>query len=139
MLAAWIVSVFAMAFGAALGARGLLDPHWAARLVRLKEDGRGGFAEFRATFGGVFLGLHAAALAFTALYLYAGAGVIGMAAAGATATLAFGWAGAAFGRLVSIWRDKTGTAFNWISVAVETTLAAAIGAPWALWLLVGLS
>jgi hypothetical protein len=134
MLIAWIVSALGMGFGAFLGARGLVDPRWAATLVRLREGPAGGFAEFRATYGGVFLGLHLAALAFTLAYLRTGNAVIGVAATGAAATLAFGWAGAAFGRLVSIWRDKTGTAFNWTSVGVESALALAIGAPWALWL-----
>jgi hypothetical protein len=137
MLAAWIVSALGMAFGAYLGLRGLLDPRWASRLVRLKEDEQGGgFAEFRATYGGVFLGLHAAGLALTLQYLRSGHEVIGVAATGAVAALAFGWAGAAFGRLVSMWRDAgTATPFNRLSVGVETALALAIGAPWALWLL----
>lgn len=135
MLAAWIASALGMAFGAFLGLRGLLDPGWASRLVRLKEDEQGGgFAEFRATFGGVFLGLHAAGLALTLQYLRSGHEVIGVAATGAAAVLAFGWAGAAFGRVVSMWRDQgTATAFNRLSVGVETALALAIGAPWALW------
>jgi hypothetical protein len=135
MLVAWIVSALGMAFGAFLGARALLDPHWASRFVRLKEGEAGGFAEFRATYGGVFLGLHLAALAFTLFYLRAGAAVIGVAATGAAATLALGWLGSACGRIISILRDKTGTAFNWTSVAVEFALALAIGAPWALWLM----
>jgi hypothetical protein len=136
MLAAWIASALGMAFGAFLGLRGLLDPRWASRLVRLKEDEQGGgFAEFRGTYGGVFLGLHTAGLALTLQYLRSGHEVIGVAATGAVAVLAFGWAGAAFGRLVSIWRDEgAATPFNRLSVGVETALALAIGAPWALWL-----
>ena len=56
-LVAWCLSALALAFGAYLGARGLFDPHWAQKLVRLKPDEQGGgFAEFRATYGGVFLG-----------------------------------------------------------------------------------
>ncbi|MBS0384976.1 MAG: hypothetical protein JSS00_06470, partial [Proteobacteria bacterium] len=59
-LAAWCLSALALGFGALLGARGLIDPRWAQRLVRLQPDERGGgFAEFRATYGGLFFGLHA--------------------------------------------------------------------------------
>ncbi len=137
MLAAWIASAVGMAFGAYLGLRGLMDPRWAAKLVRLKADEQGGgFAEFRATYGGVFLGLHTAGLALALQYLRSGHEVIGVAATGAVAVLAFGWAGAAFGRVVSMWRDQgTATPFNRLSVGVEIALAFAIGAPWAFWLL----
>jgi hypothetical protein len=136
MAIAWGLNVLALAFGVCLGARGLLDPRWAARLVRLQADEQGGgFAEFRATYGGVFLGLHAAALMLTAYWLMGGAPAAGAVAAGASAVLAAGWGGAAFGRLVSIWRDKTDTGFNRVSVLVEATLAALIAAPWAVWML----
>lgn len=139
MLVAWGLNALALVFGAFLGARGLLDPHWAAKLVRLKEDEQGGgFAEFRATYGGVFLGLHIAALYLTYGYLRGGALLSGVMAAGAAFALALGWAGAASGRLVSMWRDPgANTKFNRLSVLVEATMAVLIGAPWALWLLMG--
>lgn len=137
MAFAWGLCVLGLCFGAYLGARGLLDPNWAARLVRLREDEQGGgFAEFRATYGGVFFGLHAAALVLVLYYLRGGAEVPGVAASGAVFVVAAGWAGAALGRLVSIWRDKgANTAFNRLSVGVEITAALTIGAPWAVWLL----
>ncbi len=136
MAIAWGLCVLGLCLGAFLGARGLFDPHWAARLVRLKEDEQGGgIAEFRATYGGVFFGVHAAALVLVLYYLRSGAELPGVAAIGAVFALAAGWAGAAFGRLISIWRDPgANTAFNRLSVAVETAVALAIGAPWALWL-----
>ncbi|MBL8536147.1 MAG: hypothetical protein JNM59_01950 [Hyphomonadaceae bacterium] len=139
MLVAWALSALAMAFGALLGVRGLLDPNWAAKLVRLKEDEQGGgFAEFRATYGGVFLGLHVAALYLTIGYLRGGALIAGVMAAGAGFALATGWGGAAFGRVVSILRDRgADTRFNRLSVVVELAMALLIGAPWALWLLSG--
>lgn len=134
--AAWIVSALALAVGIYLGARGLLDPRWAARFVRLQPDEQGGgFAEFRATYGGVFLGLHAVGFLFALYYLATGHPVMGVAAIGAVATLSAGWGGAAFGRLIAIWRDGADTKFNRLSVAVETAMAAAIGAPWAVWIL----
>lgn len=137
MLIAWGLHALALAFGAFLGLRGLLDPKWAAKLVRLKEDEQGGgFAEFRATYGGVFLGLHVAALYLTIGYLRSGALIPGVTAAGAAFVLAVGWAGAAFGRVISILRDPgCNTPFNRLSAVVETAMAALIGAPWALWLL----
>lgn len=139
MIAAWIASALALGFGVILGARGLLDPKWASRLVRLKEDEQGGgFAEFRATYGGVFLGLHLAALYIVVGYLRTQAPLSGVMATGAVFALSAGWAGAAFGRALAIWRDAgANTAFNRLSIGVEAAMALAIGAPWALWLFSG--
>jgi hypothetical protein len=47
--------------------------------------------------------------------------------------LAAGWAGAAFGRVVSILRDGADTKFNRASVVFELAMMAFIGAPWAVW------
>ena len=104
--------------------------------MRLKADEQGGGqAEFRATFGGVFLGLHLVALLFTLLYLRSGAYVIGVNATGASAAIAVGWAGAAFGRAVSIWRDGADSKFNRLSIGVEIAMAFAIAMPWLVWFL----
>lgn len=136
MIAAWWLAVLALAFGAALGARALIDPKWAARFVRLAPDAQGGGqAEFRATYGGVMVGLHVVAFLLALRYLLSGEHVVGVAATGALAVLAVGWAGAAFGRIIAIWRDGADTSFNRMSAAVEVGVAFAIGAPWALWLL----
>lgn len=136
MLFAWWVSALALLVGVGLGARALWDPAWAAKFVRLKADEQGGGqAEFRATFGGVFLGLHLVALLFTLLYLKSGAYVIGVNAAGASAAIAAGWAGAGFGRAVSMWRDGADTKFNRLSIGVEVAMAFAIGMPWLVWFL----
>jgi hypothetical protein len=139
MLAAWWVAAAALLFGVVLGARALVDPNWAARFVRLQADQQGGgFAEFRATYGGVFLGLHAVALLLALRYLMSGEHVVGVAATGALAALAAGWGGAAFGRIMAMWRDAgANTGFNRLSAAVEAGAALAIGAPWAFWLLGG--
>jgi hypothetical protein len=139
MFFAWGLCALALVFGAALGARALIDPHWAARFVRLKPDDRGGgFAEFRATYGGVFLALHAIALLLSLRYLLAGGALVGVVAAGACAAIAAAWAGAAFGRVVAMWRDDVDTRFNRVSALVETAMALAIAAPWLAWM-VGLS
>lgn len=136
MIFAWVLNALALAFGAALGARALLDPRWASRLVRLKADEQsGGFAEFRATYGGLFFFSHAVALLLALAYLMGGEFVVGVAATGAAAVLAAGWGGACLGRLVSIWRDDTRTKFNWQSVAIEGLMALALAAPWLTWLL----
>jgi hypothetical protein len=136
MLFAWGLSVLALIFGAGLGARALIDPHWAAKFVRLQADEQGGgFAEFRATYGGVFFLLHAAALAFTLIYLWGGEYVIGVCAAGGSAVIAAGWVGSALGRAIAIWRDGADTKFNRMSAGVETAMAFAIGMPWLVWFL----
>jgi hypothetical protein len=133
---AWIVSALALAVGVYLGARGLIDPRWASKLVRLQADEQGGgFAEFRATYGGVFLGLHGLSLLFVGYYLLTGHGVMGVVATGAVAALSAGWGGAAFGRLIAMWRDGADTKFNRLSAGVEIAMAAAIGLPWAVWIL----
>lgn len=136
MLIAWVLNALALALGAGLGARALVDPYWAQRFVRLRADDQGGgFAEFRATYGGVFLFLHLAALGLTLRYVTAGGAVIGVAAAGASAAIAAAWAGAAFGRVIAIWRDGADTKFNRLSAGVETGMACLIGLPWLAWLL----
>jgi hypothetical protein len=136
MAFAWFVNALALVFGAGLGARALIDPNWAAKFVRLKADEQGGgFAEFRATYGGVFLGLHAVTLLMTLRYLFGGEYVLGLAAAGAAAALSAGWGGAAFGRLIAIWRDGADTPFNRLSAGIELAIALAIGAPWLVWAL----
>lgn len=136
MIFAWGLSALALLFGAALGVRALIDPEWAAKFVRLKADEQGGgFAEFRATYGGVFLGLHLVALVFTLFFLLGGEYVIGVCATGATAAIAAGWAGAAFGRVIAMWRDGADTSFNRMSAGVEIAMAFAIGMPWLVWFL----
>lgn len=130
----WILSALGLAIGAGLGLAGLLNPAWAAKLVRLREAAPGGFSEFRATYGGLFFGAHAAGLVFAWFQFLADNLAVSLMAVGAVAVLAAAWGGSAFGRLVSIWRDKTGTPFNWGSVAFEAGVAALIAAPWIFWL-----
>jgi hypothetical protein len=136
-LVAWCLSALALGFGVYLGGRGLLDPHWAQKLVRLKPDDQGGgFAEFRAVYGGVFLGLHVVALVFVLSWVLGGEASVGATAIGATATIAASWLGAAFGRWLSMRRDsETRTAFNRLSIAIEIAMSVLVGAPWLLWLL----
>ena len=134
MILLWWLNALALAFGAALGARALYDPKWASRFVRLKADEQGGgFAEFRATYGGVFLGVHAIALIMTLMYVSAGEYVVGGAATGAAAALGAGWAGSSGGRVLAMLLDGADTKFNRLSAAVEAAMALAIAAPWIGW------
>lgn len=136
MLIAWWLNALALLAGAILGARALLDPHWAAKFVRLQADDQGGgFAEFRATYGGVFAGAHMAALLIVLKWITGGEAVIGVCAAGAAFVLAAAWGGAAFGRALSYWRDGTRTPFNRLSMGVEAAMCVAVGLPWLLWAL----
>ena len=134
MIYAWAANALALAFVSFLGARAMFFPRWAARFARLKPDEQGGGeAEFRATYGGVFLFGHAVALLFTARYMIAGSHVVGVCATGAAAVLSAAWAGSAAGRFFSIWRDGVRTRFNLFSAFAEIVLALAIGAPWIIW------
>jgi hypothetical protein len=136
MVLAWVLNALALTFGAALGVRALIDPKWAARFVRLKADEQGGgFAEFRATYGGVFVGVHAVALLMTLMYLGGGEYVVGVAATGAAAAIAAGWAGSSGGRVLAMVLDGVDTKFNRVSAGVEAGLALAIAAPWIGWFL----
>ena len=136
MIFAWLLNALALAFGAGLGARALFDPKWAARFTRLQADAQGGGeAEFRATYGGVFAFTHLVALAFTLRYVLDGESVIGALATGAAAVLSAGWAGAALGRGIAIWRDGARTTFNIFCACAEGALALAVGAPWIVWVL----
>lgn len=123
-----------MCVGAGLGAYAMVDPKWAARLVRLAEGGPGGFAEFRGTFGGLFFGSQAAGLFFmvpAALEIEALGGVPTVwAALGAAAVCGAMWIGTAIGRVASMALDGTGTKFNQASAALEVVVGALILAPW---------
>ena len=136
MWAAWALSALALALGAGLGMRAMVDPRWAAQLVRLKGDEQGGgLAEFRGTYGGLFLGLHAAALLLTLKWLADGEAAVGAIAAGAAAAAAAGWAGAAFGRLFSILNDPgANTQFNRRAAGVAAVMALCVGGPWVAWI-----
>ena len=129
MIAHWL-SVLGLAIGAGLGVAGLLNPRWAANLVRLRDDPEkpGGFAEFRGTYGGLFLGAHAVALALMLLSLQAPA--LGHTALGAVLVCGAMWIGTGVGRVLSIAADGTNTKFNQASVAFEIALGVAIASPW---------
>ncbi|MDX2238467.1 MAG: DUF4345 family protein [Hyphomonadaceae bacterium] len=129
---AWIAAALALLIGAGVGLKGMTDPHWAARLLRLQAEAErpGGFAEFRATFGGLFLFAHAFAFYFVARTILSGNDVTAVIAGGAVGVLSAAWGGTAFGRLVAMALDKADTPFNRASTAFEILIAAALAAPW---------
>ena len=68
-----IVAAIALGLGALYGLACMISPTFASNSVRLKADPEnpGGYAEFRATFGGVFFMLHITALVLLPLdYLW---------------------------------------------------------------------
>jgi hypothetical protein len=117
------VAAIAAFLGAGLGMIGLLAPDRAAKIVRLIPDPAmpGGQAEFRASYGGLFLAGHAVPF---------GALVTGSPAAALLCLpLAAAWFGAAIGRVVSINLDDARTGYNWFSVGFEAVLGLALLAP----------
>ena len=133
-LLAWLLNAAALLFGALFSARAFIDPKWVQRFVRLQPDEQGGgFAEFRATYGGAFLGLHAVAFVLSMLWIVAGSVQSGMWATGAAAAVAAGWGGSSFGRMLAMLFDGARTGFNAKSAALEALIALAIAGPWLLW------
>ena len=124
---AQIISCVALFSGAAMGAGALISPRWASGVVRLVADPDparpGGYSEFRATYGGLFLMAHLSALliALNLPAIYAGFAAL---------PLALGWIGAGLGRLISLLVDKNknrarGLIPVWIPL--EIVLGLAIG------------
>lgn len=127
----WLATGAAI-IGALLGLLSLVSPERAARIVRLVPDpaSRGGFAEFRATYGGLLLFAHLAVLLAIVMREQAGmASVIG-----ASFAVGAAWLGAALGRAVAVLADHrkhhTRTGYNAFSTVFELALAFALLAPW---------
>ena len=119
-----IIPRLALAIGLVLGLIGLFKPTAAANIVRLQPDPafEGGLAEFRASFGGLFLFVHAVGMV----------GLQVLPEAHACALLlpiSALWGGSAVGRTLSVLVDGTGTKYNLASIAFEAVLAAALLVP----------
>ena len=126
-----MLAAAAALIGAIMGGLSLAVPAWGASVVRLQpmREKPGGWAEFRASYGGMFVALHAAVLLTIAMSAQAGeASVI---ATGFAAGMA--WFGMAVGRLVSIFADhpaqETRTTYNIASTGFELVMAGALMAP----------
>jgi hypothetical protein len=129
-------SCFGLAIGAAMGLYGLINPRWAAGIVRLRDDPEkpGGVAEFRGTYGGLFLATNGFALvlmACVALETETFAGVpTYLTALGAAGVCGLIWWGTAVGRIAAIALDGAGTRYNQASVIFEIVLGALVLTPW---------
>ena len=127
----WLAASAAIV-GALLGLLSLISPEQAARIVRLQptDNSPGGFAEFRATYGGLLLFAHLAVLLAISMHEQAGmASVIG-----ASFAVGAAWLGAALGRALAMLADhgqhQTRTGYNVFSTVFELALAFALLAPW---------
>ena len=126
-----IIAITALGFGSLLGLVGLFSPKWASGMVRLvanpDPDKPGGFAEFRALYGGFFLLLNLTALvivtqpdlkiAYKVFTLF---------------PISAAWIGAALGRTISMVMDKEdnrGAGINPLAIGVELVVGLAIAAP----------
>ena len=118
--------------GAGLGLLALLAPAKAGEIVRLRPDwdAPGGFAEFRATYGGLLLFAHLAVLLAIVMQAQAGMGSV----IGTSFAVGAGWLGAAIGRAASLLLDdaehRTRTGYNVFSIGFELVLALMLLAPW---------
>lgn len=122
-----ILAIIGLGLGAALGLGALIAPEWASGVVRLKADPAkgGGYSEFRATYGGLLLMVHGAALIIVLITPPAGSAL-------AVLPLAAGWFGAAIGRAVALVFDRAKLGdlrIIPIWMATEVALGLAIGAP----------
>lgn len=98
------ITMAGLSFGALVGFIAILRPAQIAKSLRLQADPSrpGGFAEFRASFGGIFIMIHMTALVFAA-HLQAMNPIL---VTFMIAPIAMGWFGAALGRLLSMALDK---------------------------------
>ncbi len=105
---AFASAIVTLAFGVIC----LFAPRLTYKILRVRtEDGvPEALSESRATMSGFYLGVGGLAIAFGQPLLWLALGA--------------GWAVTAFGRLVSIIFDGGNTKFNWISIAMEASLAA---------------
>lgn len=120
-----IIALIAALLGAAMGLLGLIKPEWSRKTVRLAPDDErpGGYSEFRASFGGLFLFFNGAVL----MTLIGGNGIIGASFAAAMA-----WLGMGLGRVVSLIFDGghgVRTGYNIFAVAFEWALGFMLLAP----------
>jgi len=127
-----IVSGLGLMVGMGLGLGGFVWPGWASRLVGLTTLREEGFAEFRATYGGMFLFGHLMAALLLLKALNATNDISwAFIAAGAAFTLSASWIGTALGRLASMYQEKTtNTSFNKGSTLFEIAIGVGIGMPW---------
>lgn len=126
-----IPTIIAALIGCFMGGASLLVPRWGASVVRLKPDPRwkGGWSEFRASYGGAFFLGHAAVLMTFAMRSQASDAAL-MGTGFAMGAL---WIGMAIGRAVSMVADdktyETRTLYNYAAVGFELLMGLALWAP----------
>ena len=102
-----IISLITLLIGAVLGLSAMFSPAWASRFVLLVEDPDplrpGGYSEFRATYGGLFLFSH---LMTAILLVNLGGSEPEILTSIVVLPLAAGWVGAGVGRLMSRILDR---------------------------------
>ncbi|MEO0881773.1 MAG: hypothetical protein AAFY34_03480 [Pseudomonadota bacterium] len=126
MIATYI-SAAGLLFGAWAGLIALVRPSQIARSLRLQADPAkpGGYAEFRATFGGVFFMIHAVALLIVLRFEPLIGALVVLPIVGA-------WLGAAIARTLSMLLDKDENGEGGINrywVILEIVIALLIAAP----------
>jgi hypothetical protein len=126
----WIVTGIAGLAGTAMGLASLAVPRWGQSVVRLGPDPRwkGGWAEFRSSYGGALALLHGAVLLTLAMGYQAGVGAV----MGASFAAALYWFGMALGRAVSMILDgeeETRTGYNATAVGFEMIMGTALALP----------
>ncbi len=120
--------------GSLMGLGAFCSPSWTSTVVRLVEDPNpakpGGYSEFRATYGGLFLFAHLPSAAMLITFSRGDAQpILGLIA---VLPLAAGWIGAGVGRTLSVIvdRDKNRQlAMNPTWIAFEIIFGLAIAAP----------
>jgi len=98
-----------------LGGMALLRPHLAASFTSIEPIGLLGLSEIRATYGGLFAALGAVALVLQDNIFFAGLGA--------------GWLGAAMGRSLSVFLDKSRENKNFGAITFESALGILLLAP----------
>ncbi len=126
----WIVTAIAGLMGTAMGLASLAVPRWGQSVVRLGPDPRwkGGWAEFRASYGGALALLHGAVLLTLAMSAQAGTAAV----MGASFAAALYWFGMAIGRAASMVLDskeETRTSYNAAAVGFELIMGVALASP----------
>ena len=128
-----IPTIAAALIGCFMGGASLLVPNWGASIVRLQPDPRwkGGWSEFRASYGGAFLLGHAAVLLTYVMRNQAGEAAL----MGSAFAMGAFWIGMAIGRTLSLIADheshQTRTRYNYFAVLFEVAMGLAL---WALFL-----
>ncbi|MFN3834567.1 MAG: hypothetical protein ACK4NO_01565 [Glycocaulis sp.] len=126
----WMLAGLAAVIGTLMGMMSLAVPRWGASVVRLAPhpEMEGGWAEFRASYGGALVLAHGAVLLTLAMSAQAGAGAV----MGAGFAVGLYWVGMAIGRAISMIVDaekNTRTRYNGAAIVFEVAMGLALCAP----------